>query len=99
MPEEQTTHVVYSVLYQKAGDSTWWCFTNTDFRHEANLSGMHNETTDLMEAQAAAEGLVNGTVFIDSRPKYQHKISATQVMMSVWHGGVVATYGNPTEEE
>lgn len=99
MTEEQTTYVVYSVLYQKAGDSAWWCFTNTDFQHEANMLGMHNETTDLREAQAAAEGLVNGTVFIDKRPKYQYKIAAAQVMMSVRHDGVVATYGKPTEEE
>lgn len=88
------TQIDYYVVYQKPDDPTWWTFDNTrDLFQHAREHGPYNSTTDLAEAQAAAQGLMDRTVFTDSRPKYQYKISAARVIQLVQVGTDVITYG------
>jgi hypothetical protein len=90
--------VDYVVNYQKVGDLTWYGFTNTsDVFEHAREYGPWNSTTDLAEAQAAAQGLIERTVFTDSRPKYQYQIAAAQVVQVISSGGVIITFGKPQE--
>jgi hypothetical protein len=94
------TDVVYHILYQKPGDPTWFVFTNTRglFEHAAEGSLWH-QTTDLTEAMTAAQGLLDRTVFLDSRPKYQHRVAAAQVYQTITTGGALLTFGTPQETE
>lgn len=94
------TDVTYHVLYQKRGDPAWFVFTNTRglFKHAVEGSMWH-QTTDLTEALDAAHGLLDRTVFLDSRPKYQHQVVAAQVYQTVTTGGVLLTLGEPQEKE
>lgn len=90
------TDVAYHVLYQKIDDPEWYVFTNTRglFKHTVEGSLWH-QTTDFSEAQAAAQGLLDRTVYLDSRPKYQHRVAATQVYQTITTGGVIAEFGKP----
>jgi hypothetical protein len=54
---------------------------------------------DLAEAEAAAKGLIEGTVFTDSRPEYRHKVSASRVLQLVHVGTDVITYGTPLGDD
>jgi hypothetical protein len=89
----------YHVVYQKEGDPTWYLFDNTrDLFQHARPYGPWNSTTDLVEAQAAARGLLDRTVFTDTRPKYQYPVTATQVVQLISGGGAILTFGDPQEE-
>lgn len=95
---EISTDVTYHVVYQKAGDDTWYVFDNTRGLYEHALSYNSQRTTDLAEAMNAARDLLKGTLHTDNRPKYRHTVSATQVYRTIMTGGVVASFGEPTGE-
>ena len=92
------TDVTYHVVYQDADRSgEWFTFTNDQFEHKT-LNGW-SYTTDLAEAEKAANDLVAGRQFTDSRPKYRHPVTAAQVYQTITTGGVIRTFGTPTEKE
>lgn len=95
---EISTDVTYHVVYQQAGNNSWYVFTNTRGLFEHALPYDSQRTTDLAEAMNAARGLVEGTLHTDSRPKYQHTVTAAQVYQTITTGGVVASFGEPTGE-
>lgn len=94
----------YTVLYQEAGDvgtdreGYWYIFTNVKYEHTPNPQTRHDETLDLAEAQQAATELYDRKRFIDSRPKYQRRVSATRVLQRISGGGTLLTFGQPVEE-
>jgi hypothetical protein len=94
------TQIDYYVIYQKPGDPSWYTFDQTLalFQH-ARKHGPYNSTMDLAEAEAAAKGLIEGTVFTDSRPEYRHKVSASRVLQLVHVGTDVITYGTPLGDD
>lgn len=94
--KEIEAEVGYHVLYLEEGRTEWFLLTNTRdlWQHPAEGSAF-NRTTDLAEALAAAQGLTEGTVFTDSRPKYQRRVVATQVCMTIITGGVIREFGEP----
>lgn len=94
--KEIEAEVGYHILYQEEGRTDWFVFTHTRdlWKHPVEHGALHR-TADLAEALAAAQGLTEGTVFTDSRPKYQRRVTATQVILTIITGGVIREFGEP----
>lgn len=84
--------VTYAVQYQRNGREDWFEFTNHQYERS---SGHGSETHDLAEAEKAARDLLSREQFIDSRPKYQDRVTATRVVQRISAGGIVLIFGEP----
>lgn len=91
---EPEIEIGYAVEYRQPGDDAWFVFTNHGYAHRV-MHGLHDETTDLSEALAAAHDLRDGKQFTDSRPKYRAKVAQTRVIQRIHAGGVLITLGDP----
>jgi hypothetical protein len=93
MTDRMETDVEYTVLYQKRGDPTWWIHMHKEYKHPTG----HWSTKDYEEAHDVAAGLLDRRYFTDSRPKYQARVTATQVHQTIHTGGVIITFGDLVE--